>query len=118
MTSMPASRRARAMILAPRSCPSRPGLATTTRILRWVGVAGMFGSFRDGSPGPEAAGSYRSAGEVRILAPGLVDGRAGYAGSRIGGAARLPCSMAEIEVGDVVLARGTTGRFHAVVSGV
>src|SRR3984885_12397349 len=29
---MPASRRARAMILAPRSCPSRPGLATTTRI--------------------------------------------------------------------------------------
>src|SRR5215213_975823 len=31
---MPESRRARAMILAPRSCPSRPGLATTTRILR------------------------------------------------------------------------------------
>src|SRR3954454_19588539 len=29
---MPASRSARAMILAPRSCPSRPGLATTTRI--------------------------------------------------------------------------------------
>jgi hypothetical protein len=26
--------------------------------------------------------------------------------------------MAEIEVGDVVLARGTAGRFHAVVSGV
>src|ERR687897_3594966 len=33
MTSMPASRRARAMIFAPRSCPSRPGLAITTRIL-------------------------------------------------------------------------------------
>src|SRR5919198_6117953 len=32
---MPASRRARAMIFAPRSCPSRPGLATTTRIF-WV----------------------------------------------------------------------------------
>ena len=31
---------------------------------------------------------------------------------------RLPSAMAEIEVGDVVLARGTTGRFHAVVSGV
>src|SRR5215469_9671199 len=31
MTSMPASRKARAMILAPRSCPSSPGLATTTR---------------------------------------------------------------------------------------
>src|SRR5687768_16460944 len=34
MTSMPASRRARAMIVSPQSCPSRPGLATTTRILR------------------------------------------------------------------------------------
>src|SRR5215217_4834189 len=32
MTSIPASRSARAMILAPRSCPSSPGLATTTRI--------------------------------------------------------------------------------------
>src|SRR6187200_2902247 len=29
---MPASRRARAMIFAPRSCPSRPGFAITTRI--------------------------------------------------------------------------------------
>src|SRR4051794_37400304 len=34
ITSMPASRSARAMIFAPRSCPSRPGFATTTRILR------------------------------------------------------------------------------------
>src|SRR5689334_7857346 len=33
MTSMPASRSARAITLAPRSCPSRPGLATSTRIL-------------------------------------------------------------------------------------
>src|SRR4051812_9584694 len=32
MTSMPASRNARAMTLAPRSWPSRPGLATSTRI--------------------------------------------------------------------------------------
>src|SRR6266542_4905304 len=31
---IPASRSARAMIFAPRSCPSRPGLATTTRIFR------------------------------------------------------------------------------------
>src|SRR5512133_3983040 len=29
---MPASRSARAMIFAPRSCPSRPGFAITTRI--------------------------------------------------------------------------------------
>src|SRR6266511_3147634 len=34
MTSIPPSRRARATIFAPRSCPSSPGLATTTRILR------------------------------------------------------------------------------------
>src|SRR3990170_5897433 len=32
MTSMPASRRKRAMTLAPRSWPSRPGLAISTRI--------------------------------------------------------------------------------------
>src|SRR3954452_16366770 len=31
---MPASRSARAMIFAPRSCRSRPGFATTTRIFR------------------------------------------------------------------------------------
>src|SRR5919106_7042883 len=41
MTSMPASRSARAMIFAPRSCPSRPGLATTTRILRVEVAAAM-----------------------------------------------------------------------------
>src|SRR6266542_869134 len=34
MTSMPASRSARAMTFAPRSCPSRPGLAMRTRIGR------------------------------------------------------------------------------------
>src|SRR4051794_26701884 len=39
MTSMPASRSARAMIFAPRSWPSRPGLATTTRILRLLVAA-------------------------------------------------------------------------------
>src|SRR5919206_2726283 len=32
MTSIPASRKARAMTFAPRSCPSRPGFATSTRI--------------------------------------------------------------------------------------
>src|SRR6476469_10789509 len=32
MTSIPASRSDRAMILAPRSWPSRPGFATTTRM--------------------------------------------------------------------------------------
>src|SRR5438105_14307738 len=32
MTSIPASRRARAITLAPRSWPSKPGLATSTRM--------------------------------------------------------------------------------------
>src|SRR6478609_8790939 len=32
MTSKPASRKARAITLAPRSCPSSPGLATRIRI--------------------------------------------------------------------------------------
>src|SRR3954463_6239193 len=34
MTSIPASRNARAMIFAPRSWPSRPGFAMTTLIFR------------------------------------------------------------------------------------
>src|SRR5215216_5692780 len=38
MTSIPASRNARAMIFAPRSCPSKPGFATTTRIFLFVAV--------------------------------------------------------------------------------
>src|ERR671914_2647268 len=38
---MPASRRARAMIFAPRSWPSRPGLATTTRITSEDGCFGV-----------------------------------------------------------------------------
>src|ERR1700730_1289432 len=37
MTSMPASRKARAMTFAPRSCPSSPGLAMITRIFRVTG---------------------------------------------------------------------------------
>src|SRR5262245_11167828 len=36
MTSKPASRNARAMIFAPRSWPSRPGLATKMRNLRSI----------------------------------------------------------------------------------
>src|SRR6476469_2223208 len=43
MTSIPASRSARAMIFAPRSCPSRPGLATTTRIF-FVEVGAAMGA--------------------------------------------------------------------------
>src|SRR4051794_5533638 len=60
MTSMPASRSARGMIFAPRSYPSRPGLATTTRILRllrcWALTAGLVGDRR---PGPALATTTR-----------------------------------------------------------
>src|SRR5208282_5288355 len=38
MTSMPASRRARAITFAPRSWPSRPGFATSTRIFCSGGI--------------------------------------------------------------------------------
>src|SRR5260221_14781844 len=48
---MAAARRARAMILAPRSCPARPGLATTTRILRAVAASMDGGSLEDGRLG-------------------------------------------------------------------
>src|SRR5579859_6582777 len=46
MTSTPASRRARATTFAPRSCPSRPGLAITTRMVP------MPASCWAGRPGP------------------------------------------------------------------
>src|SRR3981081_3370938 len=53
---MPASRSARAMIFAPRSWPSRPGLATTTRILFWLADADMAGGAgADGRRDPSGA---------------------------------------------------------------
>src|SRR5262249_39095639 len=57
---MPASRSARAMIFAPRSCPSSPGLATTTRIF-WVvlgtdmGAEGAWIQSRETRGGPWGA---------------------------------------------------------------
>ena len=67
MTSMPASRRARAMILAPRSCPSRPGLAMTTRIGRC-----MRASLRT----PHARGrGWPTTGDRRVLHYALNGGR-------------------------------------------
>src|SRR5919108_624361 len=56
MTSIPASRRARAMILAPLSWPSRPTFATTTLIVRSIAspiledLAGVQDAFRVGEP--------------------------------------------------------------------
>src|ERR1700733_4934943 len=72
---MPASRRARAMILAPRSCPSSPGLATTTRIFLSVaeGIEGagiLLMWVQSAPPHPERhrAGCPRRALEDRGLA--------------------------------------------------
>src|SRR5258708_34611113 len=42
MTSMPASRSARAMTFAPRSWPSRPGFAMTTRIFCMLNERDLF----------------------------------------------------------------------------
>src|SRR3954451_9386438 len=109
MTSIPASRSERAMIFAPRSCPSRPGLATTTRILRWVGVADMERRPKGGGIVPPVA--------RRRVPTTVPPGRRRPRGLVPAAAGTLP-AMAEIEVGDVVLARGATGRFHAVVTGV
>src|SRR5687767_8390719 len=67
MTSMPASRRARAMILAPRSCPSRPGLATTTRILRAVGLGVAMRAGAEYAIAPALRGLLRSADAHRHI---------------------------------------------------
>src|SRR5215204_3488246 len=61
---MPASRNARAMIFAPRSCPSSPGLATTTRILRVEVAAAMRVILARGT----SRGRSRSARMIRVLA--------------------------------------------------
>src|SRR5829696_3983106 len=69
MTSMPASRSARAMIFAPRSWPSRPGFATTTRILRVEVAAAMGGILaRDGRRAPQLAHD-----QLHLLVGGTVD---------------------------------------------
>src|SRR5712691_13333086 len=80
MTSMPASRNARAMIFAPRSCPSRPGFAITTRIflatprsLRPFGLAldtderqRPLGALVEGSPFGRAVDLVLSSGDAQI----------------------------------------------------
>src|ERR671928_2234010 len=87
MTSMPASRSARAMIFAPRSWPSRPGLATTTRIFFVLLGAGSVivarrraGSYSAAPVGArDATGQLarrpRRSGPPRVRRPGLEDRR-------------------------------------------
>src|SRR5262245_59204017 len=87
MTSIPASRSARAMTLAPRSCPSRPGLAMTTRIFRmWFGPADPDATR---SPQRRALGSVRLEPDLDqrdflVFAPHLAERIAHLADGRIG----------------------------------
>src|SRR5919199_1998472 len=74
MTSMPASRGARAMIFAPRSCPSRPGFAITTRIFlatvgnyREVRVHVIGSSPAWPNPGSAQSGYLVENGDGRLL---------------------------------------------------
>ena len=69
MTSMPASRSARAMIFAPRSCPSRPGLATTTRILRAVAALTGGADATSAPPAGSVAGCYLT---LTFIIPGWI----------------------------------------------
>src|SRR5512140_2645146 len=66
MTSQPPSRRARATTLAPRSWPSRPGLAMRTRILALVGA--VIGSFCANEMGLVGIRSRLSLDELQVYA--------------------------------------------------
>src|SRR4051812_45583263 len=91
MTSIPASRRARAMIFAPRSCPSRPGFATTTRIFLLLLPSAM----RAGSltrlsppPGEQARADQAEAEQGEQGGPAAGLGKRGAGLPRAGGARR------------------------------
>src|SRR4051794_24963942 len=81
---MPASRSARAMILAPRSWPSRPGLATTTRIFRLLAADIDGGSLLDDELHPLVRGAVdlavdrvgATAGHLPAVDPRALDARA------------------------------------------
>src|SRR5579875_1230596 len=77
---MPASRSARAMILAPRSWPSSPGLATTTRIFRSAAVedtARFYPGRPDGRPSPADRPARRAQKRAGELARSEAAGGAG-----------------------------------------
>src|SRR5690349_8710494 len=78
---MPASRRARAITLAPRSWPSRPGLAMTTRIFRTIGSP-VHGPGTGSSGLPPAGRSYEW--HFLVFAPDVAQRVAHLADRRIG----------------------------------
>src|SRR5947199_4212136 len=74
MTSIPASRSAAATTFAPRSCPSRPGFATSTRMGRFEpGISDGTAAGRRARPrrGAPARRTRRRPGRA---GPGLLDG--------------------------------------------
>src|SRR6185312_6615530 len=101
MTSMPASRSARAMIFAPRSCPSRPGFATTTRI--FPATAASLRLLRVDFFGPVRRKRRELGREIRMHLERPVgdrfdarvshDAAAGADGHRAGDVARRPPAM-------------------------
>src|SRR5579864_1400258 len=83
---MPASRRARAMTLAPRSCPSRPGFAMTTRFLAISDWASDDWHFFVLAPYvPQRIAHFP---DGRIRAHGVEDGRHQIVARRAGGGAQ------------------------------
>src|SRR5262249_60964774 len=101
MTSMPASRRARAMIFAPRSCPARPGFAMTTRI------------------GPGTSAEYRGAPDRHRLVAGLAE--PGKRAFRLHARGRWEPRVARLwprrprpAAGDLSVAGGRRDRDHAL----
>src|SRR5256885_16061137 len=86
MTSNPSSRRARAMIFAPRSWPSRPGLATRMR------------SFREGSA--MGCGNLSDAPEARKLPEALrLQYKVGHEKRRRQGPALLEARLNRLQEG-------------------
>src|ERR1700693_6561378 len=77
MTSIPASRKARAITLAPRSCPSSPGFAINTRI----GLSAIPFSSRGELINPqESGGRLRKAEDPVVAAAGVAAAGAGAGG--------------------------------------
>src|SRR6188508_600693 len=101
MTSIPASLSARAMIFAPRSCPSRPGFAMTTRIV------------------PGTSAEYRGAPDRHRLLAGVAEPRQRTFGVHARGrreprAAGLRAGRARPAARGEHLARGRRDRDHAL----
>src|SRR5215472_12947063 len=73
MTSMPASRSARAITLAPRSWPSRPGLAISTRIGRDMRAGSVSVDDRDRIAHAEPVARQRPGMDAELARPAARD---------------------------------------------